>query len=83
MFGNLEQTCGEIHWRFGENIFGDLEKTYSAILGKNLSAFWRNRLENLEKSFGASFGETYSVKSFGDLEKLFGASFGDLEKLIQ
>ena len=90
MFGNLEQTCGEICWRFGENVFGDLEKTYSAILGENLSAFWRNRLANLEKSFGASFGETYSVKSFGDLEKsfgdlekLFGASFGDLEKLIR
>jgi len=75
VFGNLEQTCGEIRWRFVENIFGDLEKTYSAILGKNLSAFC---LANLEKSFGASFGETYSVKSFGDLEKSFGASFGDL-----
>jgi len=73
----LEQTCGEIHWRFVENIFGDLEKTYSAILGENLSAFC---LANLEKSFGASFGETYSAKSFGDLEKSFGASFGDLEK---
>ena len=82
MFGNLEQTCGEIHWRFGENIFGDLEKTYSAILGKNLSAFWRNRLANLEKSFGTSCGETYSAKSLGDLEKSFGASFGDLEKPI-
>ena len=94
MFGNLEQTCCEIRWRFVENIFGDLEKTYSVILGENLSVFC---LANLEKSFGASFGETYSAKSFGDLEKSFGdleksfgdleksfgASFGDLEKLIR
>ena len=75
----LEQTCGEIHWRFVENIFGDLEKTYSAILGENLSAFCS---ANLEKSFGASFGETHSAKSFGDLEKSFGASFGDFGEIV-
>ena len=45
-------------WRFGENMFGDLEKTCSAILvktylaifGDNASAFWRNRSAILEKT---------------------------------
>ena len=44
--------------RFGENVFGDLEKTCSAILAKtylaifgdNASAFWRNRSAILEKT---------------------------------
>ena len=27
VFGDLEKTCGEIRWRFGENIFGNLEKS--------------------------------------------------------
>ena len=43
--------------RFGENMFGDLEKTcsailaktYSVIFGDNASAFWRNRSAILEK----------------------------------
>jgi len=69
-----------------ENIFGDLEKTYSAILGENLSMFCSANLEksfgDLEKSFGASIGDFGEIV-FGDLEKSFGASFGDLEKLIR
>ena len=40
MFGGLEKTCGEIRWRFGGDMFGDLEKTYSA---KSWSAIWRKR----------------------------------------
>ena len=44
--------------RFGENVFGDLEKmcsailakTYSEIFGDNASAFWRNCLAILEKT---------------------------------
>ena len=66
MFGGLEKTCGEIRWRFGGNVFGDLEITYSVIFGENLSAFWR-------KPFGACFG---------DLEKLIrrnrGRRFGEI-----
>ena len=50
MFGDLEKTCGEIHWRFGEDVFGDLEKTYSVIFGKNVSAIGRNRSAILEKT---------------------------------
>ena len=71
MFGGLDKTCGEIRWRFGGNVFGDLENTYSVIFGENLSAFWRNRSAILEKT----------VRHFW--RKPFGASFGDLEKLIR
>ena len=42
-FGGSEKTCGVIRWRFGGNVFGDLEKTYSAMFGENVSAIWRNR----------------------------------------
>ena len=52
-------------------MFGDLEKTYSAIFGENLSAFWRNHSAILEKT----------VRRFW--RKPFGASFGYLEKLIR
>jgi len=73
VFGGLEKTCGEIRWRFGGNMFGDLENTYPVIFGKKLSAFWRNRSAILEKTFGASFG---------DLEKLIwqnhGRRFGEI-----
>ena len=70
MFGGLEKTCSKIHWRFVEDAFGDLERTYSAIFDKNLSAFWRNRSAILEKTVWRFWRNP------------FGASFGDLEKLI-
>jgi len=60
----LEQKCGEIRWRFVENIFGDLEKTYSAesfgdlekscSAEKSCSTIWRNRVRR--------FGETWSTQ---------------------
>ena len=53
MFGDLEKTRGEIRWRFGEDVFGDLERTYLAIFGENVSAIWRNR--------SVIFGENVSV----------------------
>jgi len=50
VFGDLEKMRGEIHWRFGEDVFGDLEKTYLAIIGKNVPAIWRKPFGNLEKT---------------------------------
>ena len=50
VFGDLEKKRGEIRWRFGENVFNDLEKTYLAIFGKNVSATRRNRSAILEKT---------------------------------
>ena len=52
---------GEIYWQFGENMFGDLEKTcsailaktYSVIFGDNALAVWRNRSVILEKNRSA------------------------------
>ena len=80
MFGDLEKTRGEIRWRFGEDVFGDLEKTYLAILGENLSAFWRNRSAILEKSFG-DFGENHLALALDIWRNLFGEIVvGDLEK---
>ena len=82
MFGGLEKTCGETRWRFGGDVFGDLEKAYSAIserpvrrFGENVWRFWR-------KPFG-DFGENGSAILeiwrtlfgkivVGDLEKSFG-----------
>ena len=52
-------------------MFGDLEKTYSAIFGEKYVGV-------LEKSFG-NFGENRSAI----WRKPFGANFGDLEKLIR
>ena len=65
MFSDLEKTRGEIRWRFGEDVFGDLEKTYSVIFGKNVLAIWRNRSAILEKTVWRlrwRFGETWSVQ---------------------
>ena len=50
VFGDLEKMHGEIRWQFGEDVFGDLEKTYLAIFGENVSAIWRNRSTILEKT---------------------------------
>ena len=61
MFGGLEKTCGEIHWQFGGNVFGDLENTYSAIFSENLSAFWRNRSAILEKTCSANTLEIWRI----------------------
>ena len=60
--------CGEMCWRFRGNVFGDLEKTYSAIFGEKMCQrfgeivrrFWR-------KPFGDNFGDlekTYLAKSW-------------------
>ena len=65
MFGDLEKMCGEIRWRFGEDMFGDLEKTYSVIFCENVSAIWRNRSAILEKTVRRlrwRFGETWSAQ---------------------
>ena len=50
VFGDLEKTRGEIRWRFGEDVFGNLEKTYLVILGQNVSATRKNRSAILEKT---------------------------------
>ena len=57
MFGDLEKMCGEMRWQFGEDVFGDLEKTYSAIFGKNVPMIWRNRLVIWRKPFGDNVGD--------------------------
>ena len=48
---------GEIHWRFEENMFGDLEKKCSAI--------WRKRVRR--------FGETRSAKTLEIWRNVVGA----------
>ena len=64
MFGGLEKTCGETHWRFGGDVFGDLEKAYSVISERPVRRFWR---------FGENLFDEIVV---GDLEKTFG-DFGE------
>ena len=67
MFGDLEKTCGEIRWRFGENCSAILEKTVRRF-GENLFGdFWRKRVGNLEKSFGDIVGdlEKHGRRSYG------------------
>ena len=55
--GDLEKNL----WRFGENIFGDLEKTCSVI--------WRKRVWR--------FGENVYGENIGDLEKRGQRSYGN------
>ena len=52
-------------------MFGDLEKTYSVILGEDM-------LSELEKSFG-DFGENVFGDNVGDLEKRGRRGYGDFE----
>ena len=66
----------EISWRFGVKClaiwgkpFGNLEKTYSVILGEDV-------LSNLEKLFG-DFGENMFGDNVGDLEKCGQRSYGE------
>ena len=69
---------------------GDLENTYSAIFGKTLSAFWRNRSVIFEKivqrfwrkPFG-DFGENRLALALEIWRNLFGEIVvGELEKLF-
>ena len=53
VFGDLEKKHGEIHWRFRGDVFGDLEKMWSAIFGEKC-------VSDLEKSFG-DFGKNGSA----------------------
>ena len=69
---------GEISWRFGVKCsaisrkpFGDLEKTYSTILGEDV-------LGDLEKLFG-DFGKNVFDDNVGDLEKCGWRGYGDFE----
>ena len=49
-------------------MFGDLEKTYSAIFGENVSVIWRDRSVITLEVWRNLFGEIM----VGDLEKSFG-----------
>ena len=69
---------GEISWRFGVKCsaiwrkpFGDLEKTYSAILGEDV-------LGDLEKSFG-DFGENVFGDNVGYLQNHGRHSYDDFK----
>ena len=50
IFVDLEKHVAKYVGDFGENMFGNLEKTYLAIFGENVSTIWRNRLAILERT---------------------------------
>ena len=52
VFGDLEKKRGEIRWRFGGNVFGDIGENRSAIFGKNVSATRRNHKKRGRRSYG-------------------------------
>ena len=57
-------------------MFGDLEKTYLAIFGENVSAIWRNRSTILERTVRRYWREPFG-DNVGDLEKRGRSSYGD------
>ena len=63
---------GKSVWRFGENVFGDLEKTYSVFWRKRVRRFGENEFGDLKKTWPVIWRKhirRFGENVFGVLEK--------------